>query len=419
MQVELVYRSLSDCVTFLSGGTPSKSNNLFWSGDLPWVSSGEMTQPKISDTALHVTYQAGKAYSKIVPTGTILVVVRGMSLANEFRVSLTQRDMAFNQDVKALVPRENIYPLFLFYSLYGRRFEIKKLASESAHGTKKLDTKVLESIPVLLPPLPIQKKIAAVLSAYDDLIENNDRRIALLEKMAEEIYREWFVRLRFPGHEQVTFYKGIPQDWKIKRLEDFCERVTDGTHDTPKPTDEGYFLITGKNLKNGIVDFEGAYKISKQDHLNISKRSGLNPGDIVFSNIGTLGSMVIVTDDIEYSVKNVLIFKPFSEAQSIFIYYMLKERYVLENLLLHSSGASQQFISLKVARNFKVFDPGKILIDKFGKYALHLYQQRVSLVRATSNLKQTRDRLLTRLISGKLSVEDLDIRFPPSMTDLQ
>ncbi|WP_414756277.1 restriction endonuclease subunit S [Anabaena sp. CCY 9910] len=280
-----------------------------------------------------------------------------------------------------------------------------------------LNQDIVKRINIPIPPLPIQKKIAAILSAYDDLIENNNRRIAILEKMAEEMYREWFVRLRFPGHEQVKFNKGIPEGWEVKQLDGFCQTVTDGTHDTPKPTDDGYFLITGKNLKNGIVDFEGAYKISKQDHFNISKRSGLKPGDIIFSNIGTLGSMVIVTDEVEYSVKNVIIFKAFNNNQSVFLYYMLKEKYILEQLLLYSSGASQQFISLTVARKFKILDPGQSLINLFGKYVLPLHQQKALLVRLNSKLKQTRDRLLTRLISGKLSLEDLDIQFPPSMTE--
>jgi type I restriction enzyme S subunit len=80
----------------------------------------------------------------------------------------------------------------------------------------------LNNLDIPLPPFPIQKKIAAVLSAYDDLIENNNRRIAILEKMAEEIYREWFVRIRFPGHEKATFHKGIPEGWESKRFNEFC-----------------------------------------------------------------------------------------------------------------------------------------------------------------------------------------------------
>jgi type I restriction enzyme, S subunit len=267
------------------------------------------------------------------------------------------------------------------------------------------------------PSLNIQKKIAAVLLAYDDLIENNSRRITILEKMAEEIYKEWFVRMRFPGHQTTKFKKGIPAGWEVKKLNEFCEKVTDGTYDTPKPTNEGFYLITGKHLKNGTVDFNDAYKISEQDHISISKRSGLQKGDILFSNIGTLGSMAIVGDNIGYSVKNVIIFKPEDQFQSVFLYYMLNEKYVLEQLLMRSSGASQQFISLGVARNFPVLNPISNLIDKFGELVKSTHNEKMILVSKNLNLKQTRDCLLTRLISGKLSVENLDIQFPPSMKE--
>lgn len=96
---------------------------------------------------------------------------------------------------------------------------------------------LLKAIKIVLPPLPIQKKIVAIVSAYDDLIENNDRRIALLEKMAEEIYREWFVRLRFPGFDRATFHKGIPEGWERKRFDEFCllQRGFDLPDDKVKP----------------------------------------------------------------------------------------------------------------------------------------------------------------------------------------
>ena len=324
-----------------------------------------------------------------------------------------------SSSVAILRPQPGLISKYLYYFMISPIFQGAIDAIKSGVAQSFLSLEIIRNLPLIVPKKQDQKKIAAILSAYDDLIEKSNRRIAILEKMAEEIYREWFVRLRFPGHEQVKFNKGIPEGWEVKQLDGFCQRVTDGTHDTPKPTDDGYFLITGKNLKNGIVDFEGAYKISKQDHLNISKRSGLKPGDIIFSNIGTLGSMVIVTNEIEYSVKNVIIFKPFNNNQSVFLYYMLKEKYILEQLLLYSSGASQQFISLTVARKFKILVPGQSLINLFGKYVLPLHQQKALLVRLNSKLKQTRDRLLTRLISGKLSVEDLDIQFPPSMIDTE
>ncbi len=322
---------------------------------------------------------------------------------------LGQRTMAYRANPRSL------NQIFLYYSFQGYTLQSQIKSLGSGATVEHLRVPDAEKLKIPLPPPPIQKKIAAILSAYDELIENNNRRIAILEKMAEGIYREWFVRMRFPGHEKVKVVKGAPEGWKVTRLEQFCERVTDGTHDTPKPTLHGFFLITGKNLKDGTIDFEGAYKISENDHINISKRSGLESGDILFSNIGTLGSIAIVTDEIEYSVKNIIIFRPRNNEQSLFLYYLLKEKYVFDQFLLYSSGASQQFISLGTARGFRVFDPGQDLISEFGKMVQPLIQQKMILQSLNTKHKQSRDLLLPRLISGKLDVDKLDITFPPGM----
>ncbi|MCX5806233.1 MAG: restriction endonuclease subunit S [Proteobacteria bacterium] len=100
------------------------------------------------------------------------------------------------------------------FKLFLKSFE----QTSTGATTKFLTMGILNNLWISKPPLPIQRKIAAILSAYDDLIENNNRRIAILEKMAEEIYREWFVRMRFPGHEKVKFHKGVPEEWETLRL---------------------------------------------------------------------------------------------------------------------------------------------------------------------------------------------------------
>jgi len=266
-----------------------------------------------------------------------------------------------------------------------------------------------------IPDLLTQRKIAAILTAYDDLIEANKRRIALLEKMAEELYREWFVRMRFPGHQNTRFVKGVPAGWEVAALNDFCEKVTDGTHDTPKPADSGHLLITGKNIRNHQVDFTGAYFISEKDHREISKRSGLKEWDILYSNIGTIGQTAIVGASPDYSVKNVIIFRPRNAHDSLFLFHVLKNPAISEHLLAMSSGASQQFIGLGTAREFKILTPNPTEIEMFGQTVSKLYEQRSSLIVTNQILDSLRDLLLPRLISGQLSVEDLDIRFPPSM----
>jgi len=180
----------------MSGGTPSKANAEFWLGDIPWVGSGELAQRRIYATELNITREAAEVGSRLVPAGTVLCVVRGMSLAKEFRISVAMREMAFNQDLKALVCADDIEPMFLFYALAGRKDYIRDLATEASHGTKKLETAVLESVELLVPPRDEQIRVASFLATYDDLIDNNRRRIKLLEHSVRLLFDEWFVRRR-------------------------------------------------------------------------------------------------------------------------------------------------------------------------------------------------------------------------------
>ncbi|WP_231859784.1 hypothetical protein [Microcystis aeruginosa] len=97
-----------------------------------------------------------------------------------------------------------------------------------------------------------------MLSKYDDLIENNRRRIELLERSARLLYKEWFVRLRFPGHEHTPIIDGIPEGWENTKITNLCY-VIDGTHDSPKPVHEGYYLVTGRHITDGFIDFSKCY----------------------------------------------------------------------------------------------------------------------------------------------------------------
>ena len=248
-------KPLGECAKFLSGGTPSKSRPDFWEGEIPWASSGELTDPRLHDTSLHVTPDAVEAGSRMIPENTILAVVRGMSLAKEFRISLTTREMSFNQDLKALISKPGIDPVFLFYSLFARREYIRDRATEAAHGTKKLDTDVLAGVELPMPEHDVQIKVAAAARNYDDLIENNRRRMVLLEESARLLYREWFVRLRFPGHESTRIVNGVPEGWEWVELGSVCSEG-DGIQTGPfgsqlhqsDYTEEGVPVVMPKNM---------------------------------------------------------------------------------------------------------------------------------------------------------------------------
>ncbi|MEO6213187.1 MAG: restriction endonuclease subunit S [Vicinamibacterales bacterium] len=172
-------RPLVSCVIFRSGGTPSKNRAEYWDGDIPWVSSGEMSETRLYDTPLHVSPEGADAGSRLVTRDTVLVVVRGMSLAKEFRLAMVAREMAFNQDLKALECRDGIDSLFLFHSLLDRRDGIRDLATEASHGTKKLDTAVLERLPIVVAEPRLQRlfrdTVASSLAQRDNLYHQNAR----------------------------------------------------------------------------------------------------------------------------------------------------------------------------------------------------------------------------------------------------
>ena len=205
---------LGDLVSLRSGGTPKKSESRYWDGKIPWLSSKDLTTPRIHDAPLHVTEEGVAHGTRLMPENTVMFVVRGMSLASEFRVSITKRPCAFNQDLKAAECNGQILPDFLFYSLFARREHIRALAGEASHGTKKLETYIVENIRLRVPDLRTQEHVIEIASTYDDLIENNRRRIALLEAAARLLYREWFVHFRFPGHAHVKIIAGIPEGWE-------------------------------------------------------------------------------------------------------------------------------------------------------------------------------------------------------------
>lgn len=292
-------------------------------------------------------------------------------------------------------------PMFYYYYFSLPYNSVKTIVQQCAQaGIRGSD---LEKIKVPCPYIEIQNQIADILSAYDDLIEANNRRIELLEQAAQELYKEWFVRFRFPGYENAKFEDGIPEGWAIKRMNEFCY-VTDGTHDTPKPVDVGVPLVTGRCISSGFVDFDAAYNISETDHIGIKKRSGLKSGDILFSNIGTVGNCCVVDYNREFSVKNVIIFKPETMRDTAYLYYWMTSSTMQEIFGTQTNGASQQFVGLTFMRRYKLLVPKDDILEAFAEKVSPIVEQKRLSHQKNLNLAAQRDMLLPRLMSGKLEV---------------
>ena len=306
--------------------------------------------------------------------------------------------------------KENIDSLFLFYALLNKGLQGHFDGYFTGAAIKHLTGESLAKVEVKLPEYSVQKKIAAILETYDDLIENNLKRIKLLEEVAQITYEEWFVRMKFPGHEAAIFDEetGLPEGWNKRPISDFCEKITDGTHDSPKQVEQGVPLITGKHIENGFINFESAYLISYEDHEQIKKRSGLSEWDILFSNIGTLGHTGVVTEDFEYSCKNVVIFKR-KHGFEYFLYSYLSNEHTVNKLDSMSSGVAQKFYSLKFIRALEEILPSDALIKEFNSLAEPIFSAKYQLNNQIKLLKEARDILLPRLMTGMIDIEQVEL----------
>ena len=399
-----------DCVTMLSGGTPSKANASYWQGDIPWVSCKDMKTERIFDAEDHLTKEGAANGTRMVSPGTVLIVVRGMILANEFPVAVAKRSVAFNQDLKALKCAPWLNDQYLFYWLKARTYEILGVADEAAHGTKRLQTDRLQSLEIDVPPTQLQAAIVSVLCSYDDLIENNTRRIRILEEMAQMIYREWFVNFRFPGHENVRIFKSelgpIPEGWTAK-----C--VTDAVLVNPET----------KIPKEGVKPFLPMGCLSDNSMLitDVEEREG-NSGS-KFKNGDTLFARI--TPCLEHAKTGFVQFLPAEDAVAFgstefivlrsktvcpeYVYLMARTDEFRENAVKSMSGATgRQRVQEACFNRFLIAQPDTKAMRHFQNLVGPMFRFIHILNCRNLNLRTTRDLLLPKLISGEIPVEAAD-----------
>lgn len=180
--------TLGEAGAWVSGGTPSTSTDAYWGGEIPWMSSKSLTDFRVSDSDRRLTRLGAGNGTKLVSKDTILMVVRGMSLKSEFRMGITQREVALSQDLKGLIPRSDLDPNFLAYALQSRTETVLDMVDEAGHGTGRLQSDRLFSLELPLPPHDVQRAIAATLAALDDKIESDRRAIDKAQDLADVLF---------------------------------------------------------------------------------------------------------------------------------------------------------------------------------------------------------------------------------------
>ncbi|WP_051884295.1 restriction endonuclease subunit S [Lysobacter antibioticus] len=329
-------------------------------------------------------------------------------LRSDESVFLGQRTMLYRANPKKLDQR------FLYYSMLSTLVQGQIRSQGSGATVEHLRVPDAESFLVAYPPLDEQCRIAALLSAYDDLIANNQRRIVLLESMAEEIYREWFVRMRFPGGGVIAADSLHPPGWERRPIGEMTSLIKRGISPTYDDQAE-YRVINQKCIRNGRLSMSEARTHStatSEDKLLLS-------GDILVNSTGagTLGRAAVFDIDLHgvSCDSHVTIIRPKDIAlYGEFLAYTVQ---LLQNYFesMASGSTGQAELSRELISRTNVLVPQSEILLRFAAAAGPIRKQRRVLLEQNERLAKLRDALLPRLISGKLRVDALDIQFPPSM----
>jgi len=292
-------------------------------------------------------------------------------------------------------------------------FDINKIDSGSAIPSTSREA--FYQIPVLLPPLLTQRKIAAILSAYDDLTENNMRRIAILEEMARSLYREWFVHFRFPGHEKIRMVESemglIPEGWEVNTLENLGTIVTGKT---PSKLVFEYFneaympFVKTPDLHGNIFCIQTEEYLSEQGALS-QKNKTIPPNSLCVNCIGAKSGAVSITTfqcQTNQQINSMILEEKYLREFLFFALVGLKET-------IHqygSNGATMVNLNKGKFGALRTIYPEQSILMRFHELTYPMFEEIKALQLKNLNLRQTRDLLLPKLISGEVDVEGLDIR---------
>ncbi len=313
----------------------------------------------------------------------------------------------YNGFTKRLRPKTDcVLPEYIGYYMRTPSFRGEFIAFSTMTTRASLRNEDLLSLKVALPPLKIQKKIADILSAYDNLIENNQKQIKLLEEAAQRLYKEWFIDLRFPGHETTKIVDGIPTGWQEKFISELCLKMNAGG--TPSRGKKSFYALEGHRwfktkelLDNWLIDSE--------EHISDEGLAGSSaklfpPNTIVMAIYAspTLGRLGIMRHESTTNQAALCMAADSSKCSWQWLFHKLYE--LRDEFNAIARGAGQQNISGDAVKSKVVVVPTKKLMDLFTKNVEPIFEKMYVLTDEIEKLKQTRDRLLPKLMSGEIEV---------------
>lgn len=299
--------------------------------------------------------------------------------------------------------QSTLLPQYLYYWFlsYEGQSKIDSIAKGTAQ--KAVPIAGIKTLELLLPPIEIQCRIADILSAYDELIENNRKQIKLLEEAAQRLYQEWFVDLRFPGHEHTKIVDGVPEGWRIRAVSDFGEVIAGKTPSTSRLEyyDGNIPFVTIPDMHNTIYPLSTGKRLSEQG-ANTQKNKFLPPDSVMVSCIATVGLVNIASEwcQTNQQINSVIL----EDKKDLYFFYFAMKR--IKSLLdgVGSNGATMTNVNKTKFESIKILYPGNYLTNCFFEVSMPIFQKVLVLSKENQSLQQARDRLIPKLMSGEVEV---------------
>jgi len=308
----------------------------------------------------------------------------------------------YNGFTKRLRPiTDDVIPEYIGYYLRSPKFRGKFMAFSTMTTRASLANGDLLGMEVELPNKDEQHRIATILSRYDSLIENYQKQIKLLEEAAQRLYKEWFVDLHFPGHENTKIIDGVPEGWEKKPVKTIVELQSGYAFKSSEFASDGiYKIVTIKNVKDGAFDGENVSKIASVPE-KMPKHCILEDGDILLSLTGNVGRVCIVVG------KNYLLNQRVAKLKSIFkayTYCLFRSRDMFIDVNNLANGAAQQNVSPIKIGEMKILIPENKLLNEFEKESSNYISGVIAFQSQIRLLTEARDRLLPKLMNGEIKV---------------
>lgn len=317
-----------------------------------------------------------------------------------------------SNDVLVVKAGKTVDSKFLYYVLSDNNFF--NYSTVTAKGTKMPRGSQNAIMKYWVPnlDLPTQKKIADILSSYDELIKANNERIELLEQTVQELYKEWFVRFHFPGYENAKFEEGIPEGWSYVRFGKAID-IIDGDRGVNYPKQEEFYpegdclFLNAGNVTTKGFDFSSCAYITKEKDA-ILRKGKVQHGDVLLTTRGTVGNVAFYNETMTFSEMRInsgmVILRNLGVVSPEYIYTSLRHDYLQKLMTMYASGSAQPQLPIKDMKRMKIIKSDTKTMERFTEMSADIYNQISLLIMKNQTLAKQRDMLLPRLMSGKLEV---------------